>query len=413
MKWSKAFIPTLKENPTEAEVTSHKLMIRSGLIRRLGSGAYSYLPLGLKVLRKVENIIREEMNKNGALEVLLPAIHPAEIWKKTGRFDLLKEILITYKDRSGKVNVFAPTHEEVITDLAATKINSYRDLPTILYQIQTKFRDEPRPRFGVLRSKEFIMKDAYSFDADEKALDVSYKKMLDAYYKIFDKCGIRYVVVAAESGFMGGSVSHEFMAPADCGEDKVLICKKCNYTSAMKEEEKLCPKCGKEVEINQAIELGHVFKLGTKYSEALGATFLDKAGKKRPYIMGCYGIGVNRILAAVIEQNNDKDGIVWPKNIAPYQVLIVEVNSEDSNIRKAGEDVYNSLCKEGIETLLDERSDRAGIKFKDADLIGVPVQIIIGPKNLKENSVEIKIRKDGTRNIVPLKEITTYLKKLK
>lgn len=413
MKWSQAFIPTLKESPAEAEVISHKLMIRAGLIRKLGAGAYSYLPLGLKILRKVENIIRTEMDKRGAMEVLLPAIHPAEIWKKTGRFELLKEILITYKDRSGKINVFGPTHEEIITDLAATGIQSYRDLPRILYQIQTKFRDEPRPRFGVLRSKEFIMKDAYSFDVDEKGLDANYKKMREAYHNIFDTCGLDYVSVEAESGFMGGSVSHEFMAPADCGEDKVAICISCKCASGLaKDEAGTCPKCGKKLEIKTAIELGHIFKLGTKYSSVLGASFLDKSGNKKDAIMGCYGIGVNRIIASAIEQNNDKDGIIWPSGIAPYQVLIVEVNSEDKATRSAGEDLYNSLGSKGIETLLDDRPERAGRKFKDADLIGIPLQVIIGPKNLKDKSVEIKIRKTGKRQITPLKSTVSQLTKL-
>lgn len=383
MKWSEAYIPTLREDPSDAEVMSHKLMLRAGFIRRLGSGTYSYLPLGLRVLKKIENIIREEMNNSGALEVLLPAMQPDWIWKKTDRLNLLKEIIISYKDRSGKINIFGPTHEEVITDLVSKDIKSYRDMPKILYQIQTKFRDEPRPRFGVLRSKEFIMKDAYSFDIDNNALDAVYKKMHKAYCNIFTRCGLEYVSVEADSGFMGGDVSHEFMAPADCGEDTV--------------------------EGKPAIELGHIFKLGTKYSKALGAFYLDEKGVKKDIIMGCYGIGVNRIFAASIEQNNDKDGIIWPKSIAPYEVLIIQVDPGDKEIVKESERVYNSLKDKGIEPLLDDRDERPGIKFKDADLIGIPTQVIIGKKNLKDNKIELKIRKTQSRTLHPAKDILQKL----
>jgi len=410
MRWSEAFIPTLKEDPSDAEVISHKLMLRAGFIRRLGSGAYSYLPLGLKILRKIENIIRDEMNKAGALEVLLPAIQPAEIWNKTGRFKLLEEILITYKDRLGKINVFGPTHEEVITDLVAREIRSYRDLPKILYQIQTKFRDEPRPRFGVLRSKEFIMKDAYSFDADEKGLSAVYKRMYDVYCRIFSRCGLEYISCEADPGFMGGNISHEFMAPASCGEDKIAVCKSCKHAAGAGES-KSCAKCGKEVQIKTAIELGHVFKLGTKYSKPLGAGFLDEKGEEKDAIMGCYGIGVNRIFAAVIEQNNDKDGIIWPSSIAPYQVVIVEIDSTNNHIKKESENLYKELKKEGVDVLLDDRDERPGIKFKDADLIGIPIKVIVGKKNLKDNKVEVKLRKDQKLTIHPVKEIPAITKK--
>jgi len=385
MRWSQAFIPTLKENPSDAEAVSHRLMIRAGFIRRLGSGTYSYLPMGLIVLRKIENIIRQEMNAAGALEVLLPAIQPAGIWEKTGRLDLLKEILISYKDRSGKLNVFGATHEEVITDLMAKEVKSYCDLPKILYQIQTKFRDEPRPRFGVLRSKEFIMKDAYSFDTDNKGLDAVYKRMHEAYCRIFDRCGIKYTAVEADSGFMGGDVSHEFMAPAPCGEDKVA---------------------GKP-----AIELGHIFKLRTKYSKALGASFLDEQGQKRDTVMGCYGIGVNRIFAAAIEQNNDKDGIIWPLSIAPYRVVVIEVDPTDNDVRDKSEGIYSRLIKAGIDTLLDDRDERPGIKFKDADLIGFPIQVVIGKKGLKEGKIELKSRKTQKRSFHAEKDILDIIKK--
>ncbi|MDB4349487.1 proline--tRNA ligase [Omnitrophica bacterium] len=570
MRWSNAFIPTLREDPADAEAISHKLMVRASLIRRLGSGTYSYLPLGLKALQKVENIIREEMNREGSLEVLLPAIHPVELWKKTGRFDLLQEILITYKDRSGKVNVFGPTHEEIITDLVAKEARSYRDLPKIIYQIQTKFRDEPRPRFGVLRSKEFIMKDAYSFDTDWKALDVSYKKMYDAYCRIFDRCGIDYIVVEADSGFMGGDVSHEFMAPAECGEDRIVACRACDYaaslekaecnksqvkshksqvknlkpvkevdtpgvstvekvseflkvkpsdlvktliyqaddkpvavlvrgdhelnetklrrilkcdnllmadeglikkvtggplgfsgpvglkdvrivadfavlklsnfiTGANKEDKHLmnvnldrdvsikewtdlryimngdtCPRCGKKIEIKTAIELGHTFKLGTKYSASLGARYLDEEGNEKDIIMGCYGIGVNRILAAAIEQSNDKNGVIWPLHIAPYQVVIIVIDPKDKEIMKESERIYNALTESCVDVLLDDRDVRPGIKFKDADLIGIPLQVIVGKKHLKDGKVELKTRKTQKHSLHSTKEILpTICKTLK
>ncbi|NQT07008.1 MAG: proline--tRNA ligase [Candidatus Omnitrophica bacterium] len=390
MRWSNTYIPTLREDPSDAEVASHKLMLRAGFIRRLGSGAYSYLPLGLRILRNIENIIRDEMNAAGASEVLLPAMQPAELWKKTDRFKLLEEILITYKDRSGKLNVFGPTHEEVITDLVARDIRSYRDLPKLLYQIQTKFRDEPRPRFGVLRSKEFVMKDAYSFDKDEKGLEVIYKKMHEAYRRIFDRCGLEYVSVEADSGFMGGSESHEFMAPASCGEDKVI--------------------CGKDKKEKAAIELGHIFKLGTKYSKPLGARYLDEDGKEKDAIMGCYGIGVNRIFAAVIEQNNDKDGMIWPIAIAPYQVLIIVIDPADKDVVKESERIYKELIDSGIETILDDRDERPGIKFKDADLIGFPLKVTVGKKSLKEGKVELKPRKTQKTSLHPSNKIISVIK---
>lgn len=385
MKWSKAHIPTLKEDPSDAEVLSHKLMMRAGFIRRLGSGTYSYLPLGLKVLRKIENIIREEMNNAGAQEVLLPAMQPAEIWKKTGRLELLKEIMVTYKDRSGKVNVFGPTHEEVITDLVAKDVRSYRDLPMILYQIQTKFRDEPRPRFGVLRSKEFIMKDAYSFDLDDKALEGVYKRMHEAYCRIFTRCGMEYVAVTADSGFMGGDVSHEFMAPAPCGEDKV--------------------------DGRPAIELGHIFKLGTKYSKVLGAAYLDEKGQMKDIIMGCYGIGVNRIFAAAIEQNNDKDGIIWPDQIAPYRAVVIQVDPGDEQIREESDKIYKDLADSGIDVLIDDREERPGIKFKDSDLLGFPLQIIVGKKGLKDGKIELKERRGQKRSFHPVENARNAITK--
>ncbi len=363
MRWTNAFIPTLKEDPQDAEVISHKLMIRASLIRKLTAGAYSYLPLGYKVLSKVQNIIREEMVNAGAIEVLLPALQPLELWKKTTRDKDLGQVLIKFRDRHGKIMCLGPTHEEVITQLVSKEVSSYRDLPKILFQIQAKFRDELRPRFGVLRSCEFIMKDAYSFDATEKDLEVSYKKMYDAYKKIFFRCGLPYKIIEADPGIMGGGSSNEFIV----------------QTKGSAED----------------IELGHTFKLGTKYSKALSAKFLAKDGTQHDIIMGCYGIGVNRIIAALIETSHDKDGIIWPASIAPYEVVVLPLNMGNAKLKQISEGIYDELKGNKIDAILDDRNVSAGIKFKDADLIGFPLQIIIGEKNLKDNLVEIKLRKTG------------------
>lgn len=567
MRWTQSLIPTLKEDPQEAEVISHKLMIRAGYIRKLISGVYTYLPLGFKVLDRIETIIREEMNAKGAQELLLPAIHPPELWQKTGRYDLLGPVLIKFKDRHGKELVLGPTHEEVITDLVAKTIKSYKDLPLILYQIQTKFRDEPRPRFGVMRTSEFIMKDAYSFDCDVDGMEASYKKMYDAYCKIFERCGLPYIAVEADPGIMGGNISHEFMVPSEAGEDEIVLCGKCKYAASTavakcntnpeprtpKPAKKLpiaevetpgittiekvsallkvepsrmvktlvykadgkpvallvrgdydanetklknylkcevleladektiqevtgapigfsgpvrlnnirivadnsvnvmvnfvtgankkdahfinvnigrdfetkefadlrmitkddkCPSCGKPIGIKHAIEVGHTFKLGTKYSETLGAFFLDKDGREKPAVMGCYGIGVNRIMASLIETSNDKDGIIWPLSIAPYQVLILALNVENKKVKEIAEDIYKRLSKKGYEVLYDDRNESAGIKFKDADLIGIPIKIVIGEKNAKKDIVEIKDRKTGKVEQVKSKDLELHLKTL-
>jgi prolyl-tRNA synthetase len=567
MRWTQSLIPTLKEDPQDAEVVSHKLMIRAALVRKLFSGAYSYLPLGLKVLQKVSNIIRQEMNSSGAQEVLLPAIHPPELWKKTGRYELLGAVLIKFKDRHNRELVLGPTHEEIITDLVANNIKSYKDLPLILYQIQTKFRDEPRPRFGVMRTSEFIMKDAYSFDRDTESMEASYKKMYDAYCRIFSRCGLPYIPVEADPGMMGGSVSHEFMVPSEAGEDVIVVCRKCKYAASTqiaacvtkderrttKHESKLpiaevetpgistiekvseflkveqaklvktllykaddkivallvrgdfeanetklknylkcsvleladektiqeatqapvgfsgpvklmnarivadnsvkdlvnfvtgankkdahlinvnierdfetkefadlrmitkddkCPACAKAIDIKRAIEVGHTFKLGTKYSEILGAKILAADGKTVPAIMGCYGIGVTRIIPTLIETSNDKDGIVWPMSIAPYQIMIVALNIASEKIKDVSEEVYKDLTEAGYEVLFDDRDISAGIKFKDADLIGIPIQIIIGEKNAKKDVVEIKNRRDRSVVEIKSKDAIAHLKQL-
>ncbi len=541
MRYSRLFIPTLKEAPAEAEAVSHKLMVRAGYVRQLAAGLYIYLPLGIRVMEKINRVIREEMNAIGGQEVTMPVLNPAEVWQQTGRWDTIGDEMFRLKDRSGRDMCLAMTHEETMTWLAAHDVRSYRDLPQIWYQVQTKLRDEARPKSGVLRTREFTMKDSYSFDRDEEGLDRSYQLHLEAYKKIYSRCGVRFHVVQSDTGMMGGSMAHEFMAPSPAGEDDVALCSGCGYAAnselalsvpkasqsmsgdyeevatpekrtieevtrflkvasdllvksilvmsdkgpvlalvrgdqtlhekklakligphrpAQKEEVKsilgvpagfigpmghkirkiadgvlkqgayiagankegyhvkgvtanehfsdaefadihtaaegdACVQCGKPLRIEKVIEIGNIFKLGTKYSTPLKANYLDEKGDERPIIMGSYGIGPARIAAAAIEQGNDEHGIIWPPTIAPYQVLIVPVNVKDARSMDIAEELYTALEEKGFEVLLDDRDERAGVKFKDADLIGIPWRIIIGEKNLKENLVEIKERRTG------------------
>ena len=569
MHFSKLFIPTLKESPADAEVISHKLMVRAGMIRQLASGIYSILPLGLRVLRKVEQIIREEMNQIGGQEVFLPSIQPAELWVESKRWDFYGKELLRIKDRHGREFCYGPTHEEVITDIVRREIKSYRQLPILLYQIQTKFRDEVRPRFGIMRGREFMMKDAYSFHADEKDTQHTYHQMAKAYTKIFDRCGLKFKQVQADSGTIGGNFSHEFAVLADSGEDEIGFCETCDFASNLEMAESKppspsappstpqdlkevetpgkksvkevagflnlpaqqivktillenenglvtglvrgdheinlvkmknligcewlqpagektfskhpelhrgyigpvgldlpvyadheisvlhdfvtgankpsthftgvqvqrdlkiekfgdirtvqakdpCPRCedGK-YQVKRGIEVGHIFILGTKYSSAMKAVFLDQHGKENALVMGCYGIGVGRTAAAAIEQNNDERGIIWPRNLAPFQVIIIPVNYSNSDLKNACDTLYNRLQETGIETLLDDRSDRLGGKLKDADLMGIPLQIIIGPKSLSAGQVEIKIRKTNESSLHPypqvIEDIPSILKDL-
>jgi len=561
MRWTNAFIPTLKEDPAEAEAVSHKLMMRAGFIRRLTAGAYTYLPLGWKILKKAEEIIREEINSAGAQELLMPALHPIELWKQTGRYDVMGDVMIKFKDRHGKEIALGPTHEEIVTDLVSKEIRSYKDLPIILYQIQTKFRDELRPRFGVVRSCEFIMKDAYSFDTDSDNMEKSYKAMYDAYCRIFTRCGLPYIAVEADPGLMGGTVSHEFMIPSEIGEDRIVICSSCGYASSTEvaavaranvnidtnsskqpnqvdtpgltgieevskflglaskkliktllyiadgeplavlirgdheaNETKIknhlnvtslelasceqireitnapkgfsgpvglsvkiiadnsvkglkgaaiganikdkhlinvdegrdfkvdnwldariinssdpCPKCNVNIEIKNAIEIGHTFKLGTKYSSALGTKFLDENGKEQTVVMGCYGIGVNRILASLIEVSHDKNGIIWPVSLCPYKIVVLPVKMQEDQVTEAAERIYAELKEKGIDVILDDRDKSAGIKFKDADLIGFPYQIIVGSKSLKDGSVEVKTRATGEKQLISKDEVVEHV----
>ena len=411
MFWTKTLIPTLKESPQEAESTSHKFMLRAGLIRMLLAGAYSYLPLGLRVLKNIETIIRQEMSNAGASELLLPALQPEELWIRSGRDKDIGEVMIRFTDRRGRHICLGPTHEEVITDLVRTYLSSYKQLPLVLYQIQTKFRDEMRPRFGVVRACEFIMKDAYSFDQDDEGLDKNYRAMYEAYLRIFRRCGLDILAQEADSGVMGGKVSHEFMVQAASGEDTVLLCPKCKFTKPFNDSaENMCPKCDVKMEKVNAVEIGHVFKLGTKYSAALGANFVDKQGVLKPAVMGCYGIGVSRLMAAIVEQNNDAEGIIWPVTISPYKVIILPLDVTDPEIAQYSSAIYSELENNNIEPLLDDRDERAGVKFKDADLLGIPVIITIGKKTLKEQKIEIKTRKDKKTILVDKNEAIKNIK---
>ena len=542
MKMSKMLLNTMREVPAEAEISSHQLMLRAGLIKKLASGVYNFMPLGLRTLKKIENVVREEMDDAGAQEFLASAILPSELWKESGRWEIFGPEMFKLKDRNEREFCLGPTHEEVFTDIARNEIKSYKQLPLNLYQIQTKYRDERRPRFGVIRSREFIMKDAYSFDKDYASLEISYNKMYEAYTKIFQRCQVECKPVEADSGAMGGSGSAEFMVKSDIGEDEVVFCSCCNYAAnqekapampdvTLKEDYKelnkvetpnartiedlvdffnttskkfaktliyavdnkvvavmvrgdrvvnetkvvnaiggalefqmapahivreatgaevgfagpigikvdvlfvdnevaeminfiigandtgfhyenvnygrdftgnlgdfrnvvegdKCPKCGGSLTIARGIEVGHIFKLGTKYSDALGARFIDENGESKALVMGCYGIGINRTMASIIEQHHDEDGIIWPLSVAPYSVVIIPAVMKNEEQLKLAEKLYDEFRAKGIEVLLDDRNERTGVKFKDADLIGIPARITVG-KKISEGMVEFKLR---------------------
>jgi len=370
------------------------------------------------VLRRIENIIREEMDAIGANELFLPCLHPIDLWKKTGRDEMLKDVMIKFEDNRKKGMCLGPTHEEVITNLVKDFIQSYRQLPVTLYQIQTKFRDELRPRFGIVRACEFIMKDAYSFDFDQKGLQKMYDLMHEAYKKIFRRCGLDVMILEADSGAMGGDVSHEFMVPAPIGEDMIVSCLSCDFRAGVTEERNegaKCPKCKKgQLTTQVAIELGHIFQLGTKYSKALGAQYLDKNGKQKPIIMGCYGIGVSRVIAAIIEKNNDESGIIWPRGVAPFDIEILPIQGGDANgeIGDLADQYCTELSNQGLEVLVDDRDESAGRKFNDADLIGIPIRIIIGKRNLADGKVEIKIRKNSEVVLVAKDQVTQKIQEI-
>ncbi len=566
MRFSKYFIPTQKEVPSDAEVISHQLMVRAGMIRKLTSGIYTYLPAGLRSLKKVEKIVREEMDRAGAIELLMPAVQPAELWQESGRWDYYGKELLRFKDRHNRDACMGPTHEEVITDLVRKEIHSYKQMPINFYQIQTKFRDEIRPRFGLMRGREFIMKDAYSFDVDEGGANSSYQRMFEAYTRIFERCGLKFRAVEADSGTIGGSFSHEFMVLAETGEDQIINCTACSYAANLERAEVLyeekgagtppteetgpmekaetpdrktveevtdflhitpdnlvktllvvlngkentavllrgdhelneaklksllgaqtvemaaesvvqeitgapvgfagpvglkirivadnalrgmrdftaggnqkdlhlkhvsvdrdfhidqygdlrtilpsdrCPRCGGEIAFGRGIEVGHIFKLGTKYSLALNAVFLNEEGKEQPIIMGCYGIGIGRTVAAAIEQNHDEHGIRFPAPIAPFSVTILPLQMHDDAVVKAAEQIYRDLAQMGLDVLLDDRDERAGVKFKDADLLGIPLRITVGSRGIKAGTVEVKLREEDESAVIPLADMAIQLK---
>ena len=560
MRMSRMLMPTLKEVPSDAEITSHQLMLRAGMIRKMASGIYNQLPMGIRVFRKVEDIIREEMNAKGAQEISCALLVPAELWQESGRWDAMGPEMFRLKDRNGRDYCLGPTHEETFTHIVRNEITSYKQLPLNLYQIETKFRDERRPRFGVMRTRNFTMKDAYSFDADQEGLDKSYNDMFDAYTRIFARCELDNSPVQADSGAMGGSASAEFMVKSEVGEDEIVFCSGCDYaaniekatsvnheasTEEMKEMSEIetpnvhtieelqdffkmdagqfaktliyyadgktvavvvrgdrdvnetkvanaiggavefelasedtikavtgaetgfagpigikadylfidqevvdqrnvivganktgyhiqnanfgrdfegqvgdfrnvqegdkCPKCGQPLEIMRGVEVGHIFKLGTKYSESMGATFLDQNGKSQPIIMGCYGIGVERTVAAVIEQHHDENGIIWPLAIAPYHVVVVPVNVKKEEHLENAEKIYKELEAAGVEVLLDDRNERAGFKFKDSDLLGIPMRITVG-KDIVDGKVEFKLRKEADKEIISVDEVLDRVK---
>jgi prolyl-tRNA synthetase len=563
MRMTKLLIPTLKEDPSDAEVVSHRLMVRAGMIRKLTTGIYSYLPLGYRSLRKMEQIVREEMDAAGAQEVFLPMVQPAELWKESGRWDIYGTELLRFKDRHDRECCLGPTHEEVITDLVRRDVRSYRDLPLNLYQIQTKFRDEIRPRFGLMRGREFMMKDGYSFDTTEEGAEESYRLMWEAYQKIFERCGLGFRAVEADSGPIGGSFSHEFTVLANTGEDTIVSCDTCDYAANMEKAEirpgepvdkatdttpkkvetpgastieevsrflnvqpqnliktlilrsdqgpvavlirgdhdlnevkvknflkaadleladertimevtggplgfsgpvglknvtiladyairgmrsavvganekdahlvdvnplsdfradhygdfraaaagDPCPRCDGKLILSRGIEVGHVFKLGVKYSEAMNARFLDAEGQEKPMIMGCYGIGVSRTVAAAIEQNHDEDGIIFPPAIAPFTVIVTPVGAKSPEIEEAAERVYGDLWNNSIDTLMDDRDERPGVKFKDADLIGIPFRVTIGKKALAEGKVELRNRQTKEMKLVEISGIVEAVRK--
>lgn len=554
MKSSELFNPTLREIPSEAEIVSHQLLLRAGFIRKTSGGIYTYLPLGYRVIKKIMQIVREEMDRAGGQEILMPIIQPAELWQESGRWDAYGDEMFRVTDRHNRHFALGPTHEEVITSLVDGNVHSYRDLPLLLYQIQNKYRDEIRPRFGLMRGREFIMKDLYSFDIDDEGLDVSYSKMYEAYKRIYERLQLKFRVVEADSGAIGGNESHEFMVLADTGESEIVYCNNCDYAANVEkaacsaeseheadkellEMEKIktpgqktiqdiveylhipsneqvktllyiaddeliaacvrgdrelneiklknvlgckqlfmadegtvqrdcgagfgslgpvglnlkvyvdievaqmsnfacganendyhyknvnmgrdfvpeaivdirnavegdkCPHCKGLVNMIRGIEVGHIFKLGLKYSKAMGATILDQNGKEQPMVMGCYGIGISRTMAAAVEQNYDENGIIWPIPIAPYHVIIIPVNSKKEDQLETARSLYKELTEQGIETIIDDRDERAGVKFKDADLIGIPVKITIGPKLLQENKVEVKKRWENDIEVVAI-----------
>lgn len=406
MHYSRLFGKTLKAAPREAEIISHKLLIRAGFIdRQLAAGIYSFLPLGWRVEQKISNIIREEMNAIGGEEIFLPTLQPKELWLSSDRWDHMDPPLFKLKDRHDKDLALGPTHEEVITDLVGRFVRSYKDLPLYLYQIQNKFRNEMRSTGGLLRVREFMMKDLYSFHENEEGLDNYYPKVIGAYKKIFTKCDFITKTTEAASGTIGGNVSHEFMMLCETGEDLIYFCPKCDFATS-KEQKAKCTHCGSPLSQARAIENGHIFKLGTKYSQSLGLNFVDRQGKKKPVVMGCYGIGIGRLMATVVETHHDERGIIWPRAVAPYQVHLINLKNRSNRTNEA----YEKLTKSGVEVLYDDREEvSTGEKFADADLIGIPVRLVISERT--GDKIEWKERDKEATTLLTLEEVIKRLEK--
>lgn len=427
MRRSKFFMPTLKETPSEAQIPSHRLMLRAGMVRQTASGIYSWLPMGYRVLRKIEQIVREEMDATGAQEILMPTIQPAELWRESGRYDDYGKEMLRITDRHDRELLYGPTHEEVVTDIFRNSVRSYRDLPKNLYQIHWKFRDEVRPRFGIMRGREFFMKDNYSFDIDAESARISYNKMFVSYLRTFARMGLTPIPMQADSGAIGGDMSHEFIVLADTGESAVYCDADWFKTDPLsldidfdadlqpivdrwtelyaatdeKHDPATCPVDEKQLFTGRGIEVGHIFYFGTKYSESMGATVADSEGKEIKVEMGSYGIGVSRLIGAIIEAHHDDDGIIWPESVAPFKAGIINLRAGDAGCDGVCEELYAKLNDAGVEVLYDERDERAGVKFAEMDLIGLPWQIAVGPRGVKAGTVEIKQR-GGEREEVSL-----------
>jgi len=413
MQLSKYPLITYKETPVDAELTSHQLMLRAGLIKKLASGLFSWMPIGLKVLRKIEHIVREEMDRSGAYEVSMPAIQPADLWQETGRWEAYGNLLLKMEDRQGRLFCFGPTHEEVITDIVRNELKTYRQMPVNFYQIQTKFRDEIRPRFGVMRAREFLMKDAYSFHLDQPSLDLEYENMGATYNTIFTRLGLDFRKVRADSGEIGGSVSHEYHVLADSGEDEIGYCDEEDYAANVEMIEGNTAPNGGKLSFTRGIEVGHIFQLGDKYSKSMNCTVLNDKGDSIYPLMGCYGIGISRIMASSIEQNHDESGIIWPEPLAPFQIIIVALNknTEDTTLAKSRK-IYHQLKESGYEVLLDDRNERAGVKFADADLLGIPKRLIVSERGLDNQTIELNFRDEKNKSDVPFEQLVDYLEKL-
>ena len=413
MQLSKYPLITYKETPVDAELTSHQLMLRAGLIKKLASGLFSWMPIGLKVLRKIEHIVREEMDRSGAYEVSMPAIQPADLWQETGRWEAYGNLLLKMEDRQGRLFCFGPTHEEVITDIVRNELKTYRQMPVNFYQIQTKFRDEIRPRFGVMRAREFLMKDAYSFHLDQPSLDLEYENMGATYNTIFTRLELDFRKVRADSGEIGGSLSHEYHVLADSGEDEIGYCDEEDYAANVEMIEGNTAPNGGKLSFTRGIEVGHIFQLGDKYSKSMNCTVLNDKGDSIYPLMGCYGIGISRIMASSIEQNHDESGIIWPEPLAPFQIIIVALNknTEDTTLTKSRK-IYHQLLESGYEVLLDDRNERAGVKFADADLLGIPKRLIVSERGLDNQTIELNFRDEKNKIDVPFEQLVDYLEKL-